>query len=157
MVAKWLLQTFAWIAAFAVLLFVPAGTLHWPGAWVFLGFMIATGLGFGVWLAKRDPAHACSVRVHGRRSSFQRSQCVDAVRAASSVSVTMPSCSTWVVVTVNPLYFYHRAVRLGTAVAVELPGVADLFDQPAIHVADDDLVLVARADCDELSARIDQI
>jgi protein-S-isoprenylcysteine O-methyltransferase Ste14 len=56
MVAKWLFQTFAWIVAFAVLLFVPAGTLHWPGAWVFLGFMIATGLGFGVWLAKRDPA-----------------------------------------------------------------------------------------------------
>ena len=36
MIAKWLFQTLAWIAAFAVLLFVPAGTLHWPAAWVFL-------------------------------------------------------------------------------------------------------------------------
>jgi protein-S-isoprenylcysteine O-methyltransferase Ste14 len=56
MVAKWLLQTFIWIVAMAALLFVPAGTLQWPGAWVFLGFMIATGLGFGAWLARRDPA-----------------------------------------------------------------------------------------------------
>ena len=56
MVAKWLLQTFIWIVAMAALLFVPAGTLQWPGAWVFLGFMIATGLGFGGWLARRDPA-----------------------------------------------------------------------------------------------------
>jgi protein-S-isoprenylcysteine O-methyltransferase Ste14 len=56
MIPKWLLQTLAWIAGFAVLLFVPAGTLHWPGAWVFLGFMVASGLGFGLWLARRDPA-----------------------------------------------------------------------------------------------------
>lgn len=56
MVAKWLFQTFAWIIALAALLFVPAGTLHWPAAWVFLGLMIAMGLGFGGWLAKRDPA-----------------------------------------------------------------------------------------------------
>ncbi|HZR75902.1 isoprenylcysteine carboxylmethyltransferase family protein [Bradyrhizobium sp.] len=55
MIAKWLLQTFVWILGFAVLLFVPAGTLHWPGAWVFLGFMIASGLGFGGWLAVKDP------------------------------------------------------------------------------------------------------
>jgi protein-S-isoprenylcysteine O-methyltransferase Ste14 len=55
MIATWLLQTFAWIAAFAALLFVPAGTLHWPGAWVFLIFMAASGLGFGGWLAKRSP------------------------------------------------------------------------------------------------------
>jgi protein-S-isoprenylcysteine O-methyltransferase Ste14 len=56
MIAKWLFQTFAWILGFAVLLFVPAGTLHWPGAWVFLAFMVASGLGFGGWLARKDPA-----------------------------------------------------------------------------------------------------
>ena len=55
MIATWLLQTFAWILAFAVLLFVPAGTLHWPAAWVFLIFMVASGIGFGGWLAKRSP------------------------------------------------------------------------------------------------------
>jgi len=37
------------------LLFVPAGTWHWPGAWVFLGFMLASGLLFGGWLAKSSP------------------------------------------------------------------------------------------------------
>ena len=55
MIEKWLFQTFAWILGFALLLFVPAGTLHWPGAWVFLGFMVATGLGCGSWLAKNNP------------------------------------------------------------------------------------------------------
>jgi protein-S-isoprenylcysteine O-methyltransferase Ste14 len=56
MIAKWLFQTFVWIAAMAALLFVPAGTWHWPAAWVFLGFMLASGLGFGGWLAKYHPA-----------------------------------------------------------------------------------------------------
>ena len=56
MIAKWLLQTFAWIAVFAVLLFVPAGTLHWPAAWVFLGFMAVTGLACGAWFVNNDPA-----------------------------------------------------------------------------------------------------
>jgi protein-S-isoprenylcysteine O-methyltransferase Ste14 len=55
MIAKWLLQTFVWILGFAVLLFVPAGTLRWPGAWVFLAFMVVTGLACGGWLAKNNP------------------------------------------------------------------------------------------------------
>ena len=55
MIGKWLFQSVAWIAGFAVLLFVPAGTLHWPGAWVFLAFMVASGIGFGTWLAKESP------------------------------------------------------------------------------------------------------
>src|SRR6185437_6433404 len=56
MIAKWLFQTLAWILALAVLLFVPAGTLRWPAAWLFLGLMLALGLGFGGWLARKDPA-----------------------------------------------------------------------------------------------------
>jgi protein-S-isoprenylcysteine O-methyltransferase Ste14 len=56
MIAKWLFQTLAWIVTLAVLLLVPAGTLHWPAAWVFLGFMTAVGLAFGFWLEKKDPA-----------------------------------------------------------------------------------------------------
>jgi protein-S-isoprenylcysteine O-methyltransferase Ste14 len=39
-----------------VLLFVPAGTLHWTAAWVFLGFMLVIGLACGWWLAKNNPA-----------------------------------------------------------------------------------------------------
>jgi protein-S-isoprenylcysteine O-methyltransferase Ste14 len=56
MIAKWLFQSLAWLVVFALLLFVPAGTLHWPAAWVFLGFMLASALLFGGWLAKNDPA-----------------------------------------------------------------------------------------------------
>jgi protein-S-isoprenylcysteine O-methyltransferase Ste14 len=56
MIPKWLFQTIAWIATMGALLFVPAGTLHWPAAWVFLGAMTLIGVGFGLWLAKTDPA-----------------------------------------------------------------------------------------------------
>jgi len=55
-IAKWLFQSLAWIVAFAMLLFVPAGTLHWPAAWVFLGFMLAISLACGWWLVKTNPA-----------------------------------------------------------------------------------------------------
>jgi protein-S-isoprenylcysteine O-methyltransferase Ste14 len=56
MIAQWLFQSLAWIMALAALLFGPAGSLHWPAAWVFLAFMTTVGLGFGLWLAKNDPA-----------------------------------------------------------------------------------------------------
>ena len=55
MIAKWLLQNTIWLAIFAALLLVPAGTLHWPAAWVFLGTMALTSLVFALWLAKNDP------------------------------------------------------------------------------------------------------
>src|SRR5579872_7066897 len=55
MIAKWLFQTVVWIVALAALLFVPAGTLHWPAAWVFLVFMALIGFGFGTWLARTNP------------------------------------------------------------------------------------------------------
>jgi protein-S-isoprenylcysteine O-methyltransferase Ste14 len=56
MIAKLLLQNLIWIAVMAVLLFVSAGTLHWPAAWVFLGTTAILGLGGGLWLARTDPA-----------------------------------------------------------------------------------------------------
>jgi protein-S-isoprenylcysteine O-methyltransferase Ste14 len=56
MIAKWLRQTLIWIVAMAALLFVAAGTLHWPAAWVFLATLAAIGLSGGWWLARTDPA-----------------------------------------------------------------------------------------------------
>lgn len=56
MIAKLLLQNLIWIAAMGVLLFVPAGTLHWPAAWVFLATIGTLGLAGGLWLARIDPA-----------------------------------------------------------------------------------------------------
>ena len=56
MIAKWLLQNLIWVVALGALLFVSAGTLHWPAAWVFLATSAVIGIGFGWWLAKTDPA-----------------------------------------------------------------------------------------------------
>jgi protein-S-isoprenylcysteine O-methyltransferase Ste14 len=56
MIAKLLLQNVIWIAVMGALLFVPAGTLHWPAAWVYLGTVAILGVACGLWLAKTDPA-----------------------------------------------------------------------------------------------------
>jgi protein-S-isoprenylcysteine O-methyltransferase Ste14 len=56
MIAELLLQSLIWIVAMGALLFVPAGTLHWPTAWAFLSTMTILGISAGLWLAKTDPA-----------------------------------------------------------------------------------------------------
>jgi protein-S-isoprenylcysteine O-methyltransferase Ste14 len=56
MIAKLLLQNLIWIVVIGVLLLVPAGTLHWPAAWVFLGTTALLGLAGGLYLLKIDPA-----------------------------------------------------------------------------------------------------
>ena len=56
MIAKLILQTLLYIAGMGALLFIAAGTWHWPAAWVFLASMAMLGLGSGAWLAKTDPA-----------------------------------------------------------------------------------------------------
>jgi protein-S-isoprenylcysteine O-methyltransferase Ste14 len=56
MIAKLLLQNLIWIAAMGAMLLVPAGTLHWTAAWVFLVTMAVLGVACGLWLAKTDPA-----------------------------------------------------------------------------------------------------
>jgi protein-S-isoprenylcysteine O-methyltransferase Ste14 len=56
MIAKLLVQNLIWIVVMGALLFVPAGTLHWPAAWVFLATIATLGLAGGLWLARTDPA-----------------------------------------------------------------------------------------------------
>jgi protein-S-isoprenylcysteine O-methyltransferase Ste14 len=56
MIAKLMLQNLIWIVAMGALLFGPAGTLHWPAAWVFLGTIAILGISCGLWLARADPA-----------------------------------------------------------------------------------------------------
>ena len=56
MIAKLLLQNLIWIVTMGALLFVPAGTLRWPAAWVFLGTIAILGISCGLWLARTDPA-----------------------------------------------------------------------------------------------------
>ena len=56
MIAKLLLQNLIWIVVLGALLFLPAGTLRWPAAWLFLGTIGILGIAGGSWLAKHDPA-----------------------------------------------------------------------------------------------------
>ena len=42
--------------AFALFLFLPAGTLDWPEAWIFILISILCGTGIGLWLMRTDPA-----------------------------------------------------------------------------------------------------
>jgi protein-S-isoprenylcysteine O-methyltransferase Ste14 len=42
-------------AAFGLLLFLSAGSLRWPAAWVFLAGMGGIGLAVNLWLARHDP------------------------------------------------------------------------------------------------------
>lgn len=51
-----LAATVAGILFFGILLFVPAGTLHYPQAWVFIAVFTASSLVPSVYLAVRDPA-----------------------------------------------------------------------------------------------------
>jgi protein-S-isoprenylcysteine O-methyltransferase Ste14 len=56
MIAKLLLQNTFFVLGFGVLLFVSAGTLDWPAAWVFLLVSATLGPACGLWLARTDPA-----------------------------------------------------------------------------------------------------
>lgn len=56
MTRRVIVQNTLWIAVIAAILFVPAGTLAWPGAWAFLAISAASGLTISLWLARHDPA-----------------------------------------------------------------------------------------------------
>jgi protein-S-isoprenylcysteine O-methyltransferase Ste14 len=51
-----LLQNALWTVGLGALLFLPAGTLRWPAAWLYLALTAVIGLAGGLWLAKVDPA-----------------------------------------------------------------------------------------------------
>jgi protein-S-isoprenylcysteine O-methyltransferase Ste14 len=50
------LKLIFWLSLIAVALFVPAGTLAWPGAWIFLVLFIACQFAVMAWLKRHDPA-----------------------------------------------------------------------------------------------------
>jgi protein-S-isoprenylcysteine O-methyltransferase Ste14 len=55
MVTRLVIQTFVWFGLMGLLLFLPAGTLNWPSAWVYLAEMVSLSLVVGLLLAKHDP------------------------------------------------------------------------------------------------------
>ncbi len=50
-----ILQNLIWVVFFGVVLFLPAGTLAFPGGWAFIGAMLIGGIWISLWLYKRDP------------------------------------------------------------------------------------------------------
>jgi protein-S-isoprenylcysteine O-methyltransferase Ste14 len=56
MIAKLLLQNTTFLVALGTLLFVSAGSLDWPAAWLFLAVSALLGPACGWWLARTDPA-----------------------------------------------------------------------------------------------------
>jgi hypothetical protein len=51
-----LIQIVLWQGVMAILLFVPAGTISWTGAWIFLIETFVVKVVLGLWLARHDPA-----------------------------------------------------------------------------------------------------
>lgn len=70
MIAKLTRQMAITIAILAILLFLPAGRLDWPGAWLFLAEMGFVGFAMGIWLERHDPA----LLAERMKPVFQRSQ-----------------------------------------------------------------------------------
>jgi protein-S-isoprenylcysteine O-methyltransferase Ste14 len=56
MIAKLLLQNLLYVGGMGALLFLFAGTWHWPAAWTFLTTIAVLGVASGSWLARKDPA-----------------------------------------------------------------------------------------------------
>jgi len=56
MIAKLLLQNLIWFGGMGALLFVTAGTLHWPVAWIFLLIFFSAATGTTLMLIRHDPA-----------------------------------------------------------------------------------------------------
>jgi protein-S-isoprenylcysteine O-methyltransferase Ste14 len=56
MVWRVIRQSIVGLAIMSALLFIPAGTLAWPAAWVFLVEIIVTSLAMTVWLLRHNPA-----------------------------------------------------------------------------------------------------
>ena len=56
MILRLFVQTIAWVAFIAALLFLSAGTTRWAGAWIFLAILAGLGIAIGLWLARYNPA-----------------------------------------------------------------------------------------------------
>jgi protein-S-isoprenylcysteine O-methyltransferase Ste14 len=56
MLASLIIKTIIWLIILGALLFVPAGTLAWPQAWIFLTELGVTGALITRWLYVHDPA-----------------------------------------------------------------------------------------------------
>jgi protein-S-isoprenylcysteine O-methyltransferase Ste14 len=56
LIARMLIQTVIWLGITGAILFISAGTVRWPQAWIFLAEIGGLGLVSGFAIGKRDPA-----------------------------------------------------------------------------------------------------
>ena len=56
MIRRLIWQSAVWFACMAALLFIPAGTVDWPAAWIYLAEMGLATLVITIWLARYNPA-----------------------------------------------------------------------------------------------------
>lgn len=55
LITRMLVQTAIWLGLTGALLFISAGTLDWPQAWIYLAELGGLGLASGLGLSKSDP------------------------------------------------------------------------------------------------------
>jgi protein-S-isoprenylcysteine O-methyltransferase Ste14 len=55
MITQLIIRSALWLAGLAALLFIPAGKVNWPGAWVLLLEMTVWSSAMGAWLVRHDP------------------------------------------------------------------------------------------------------
>ena len=55
LIRRLIVQNAIWVATLGALLFISAGTLRWPAAWLFLAILGGLGLVGGLWFAKTNP------------------------------------------------------------------------------------------------------
>lgn len=91
MLLKMIVQSVLGFMLLAVLLFPPAGTLAWPGAWAFLTLFSAGGFAMGLWLWSTDPG-LLAERMTSPLSADQRP------RDRAIMAVTLFACAAWFVV-----------------------------------------------------------
>ena len=64
------IKTAFWIFLIGALLFLSAGTLDWPNAWIFIAEFVVGGVGITQWLSRHDPG----LLKERTRGPFQKSQ-----------------------------------------------------------------------------------
>jgi protein-S-isoprenylcysteine O-methyltransferase Ste14 len=106
-----------WIALICALLFLPAGTLDWPGAWVFMAEFVVGAAAITFWLARHDPG-LLNERMSG---AFQKGQ---ALADKVFMTVIIVVWYGWLVLMgldAGRWHLSHMPVALNIAGAIVIP------------------------------------
>ena len=125
LVTRMLVQTVIWLALTGALLFISAGTLDWPQAWIFLAEIGVLGLVSGFAIGRRDPA-LLRERMAGPIQKGQKSW--DKIVIVALFALWM---SQYVIIGLDAVRFRWSEVPLWLQVA---GGLAIAFGLYAFHV-----------------------